>query len=59
MSPSPHWSQKTITQHCLPLENLSTPFPCMGTGKLPLRVAVNTGKSPLTPEKWLGYRVER
>ena len=28
----------------------------MGTGKLPLRVAVNTGKSPLTPEKWLGYR---
>ena len=31
----------------------------MGTGKLPLRVPTNTGKLPLTPEKWLHYRVER
>ena len=27
-----------------------TPFPCTGTDKLLVRVAVNTGKLPLTPE---------
>ena len=29
-----------------------------GTGKLPVRVAVNTGKLPLTPEKRVRYPVE-
>ena len=38
-----------------------TPFPCTGAGagELPVRVAVNTGRLPLTPEKRVGYRVER
>ena len=34
-------------------------IPCTETGKLPVRVAVNTGRLPLTPLKRVGYRVER
>ena len=39
--------------------NYLAPFPCRNRGKLLVRVAVNTGRWPLTSEKWLGFRVER
>ena len=32
---------------------------CMGKGKLPIHVAINMGRLPLTPEKQVGYHVER
>ena len=40
------------------IEDRYTAVPCTVTGKLPLRVAVNTGKLPLTAEKRVNYPVE-
>ena len=37
-----------------------TPFLCSGTGKLRVvGIAMSIGRLPLTPEKRVGYRVER